>query len=176
MLVRAAGRSREYAIRLALGASRASLVRLLFCEALIISALASAAGLGITMIALPAIISRLPADIPRLSEASVNMASLGATAAIGLLAALISSLAPALAQSSRELEQILRQDATTVVRAGHRAPMRRLLIVSELAAAVLLLTAAGLLARSVGRLGGLDVGFQPSHLLSVRLAMAISVR
>jgi len=171
MLVRAAGRSREYAIRLALGASRASLMRLLFCEALIISGLASAAGLGITMIALPAIISRLPADIPRLSDASVNMASLGATAAIGLLAALISSLAPVLAQSSRELEQLLRRDATTVVRASHRAPMRRLLIVSELAAAVLLLTAAGLLARSVGRLGGLDVGFQPSHLLSVRLAM-----
>ena len=99
------------------------------------------------------------------------MASLGATAAICLLAALISSLAPALAQTNRELEQVLRRDATTVVRAGHRAPLRRLLIVSELAAAVLLLTAAGLLARSVDRLGRLDLGFQPSHLLSVRFAM-----
>lgn len=171
MLVRAAGRSREYAIRLALGASRAALARLLLCEALIISAIASAAGLGITTIALPAIISQLPADIPRLSDASVNVAALGATAAIGLLAALISSLAPALALTSRQLEHVLRRDAATVVRAGHRAPMRRLLIAGELAAAVLLLTAAGLLARSVGRLGRLDLGFQPSRLLSMKFAM-----
>ena len=171
MLVRAAGRSREYATRLALGASHTALARLLFCEALIISALASAAGLGITLIGLPAIISRLPADIPRLSDARVDMTALGATAAIGLLAALASSLAPALALTSRELEQVLRRDAATVVRAGHRAPTRRLLIVGELAAAVMLLTAAGLLARSVGQLGRLDLGFQPSHLLSVRFAM-----
>jgi len=171
MLVRAAGRSREYAIRLALGASRTALARLLFCEALIISALASAAGLGITMIGLPAIVSRLPADIPRLSDTRVDMAALGATAAIGLLAALASSLAPALALTSRELEYVLRRDAATVVRPGHRAPTRRLLIVGELAAAVLLLTAAGLLARSVGQLGRLDLGFQPSHLLSVKFAM-----
>jgi predicted permease len=171
MLVRAAGRSREYAIRLALGASRAALARLLFCETLIISALASAAGLAITMMGLPAIISRLPADIPRLSDAAVSMAALGVTAAIGLLAALLSSVAPALALTSRDLEQVLRRDAATVVRAGHRAPVRRLLIAGELAAAVLLLTAAGLLARSVGQLGRLDLGFQPSHLLSVRFAM-----
>jgi putative ABC transport system permease protein len=171
MLVRAAGRSREYAIRLALGASRASLARLLFCETLIISAIASAAGLGITMIGLPAIISRLPADIPRLSDARVNMAALGVTAGIGLVAALLSSVAPALALTSRELEQVLRRDATAIVRAGHRAPIRRLLIAGELAAAVLLLTAAGLLARSVGQLGRLDLGFRSSHLLSVKFAM-----
>lgn len=171
MLVRATGRSREYAIRLALGASRAALARLLLCEALIISALASAAALGIAMVGLPAIVSRLPADIPRLSEAGVNMAALGATAAIGLLAAVLSSLAPALALTSRELEQVLRRNATTVIRTGHRAPMRYLLIAGELAAAVLLLTAAGLLARSVGQLGRLDLGFQPSHLLSVKFAV-----
>ena len=171
MLVRAAGRSREYAIRLALGASRTALARLLLCEVLIISALASAAGLGITMIGLPAIVSRLPADIPRLSDARVDMAALGATAAIGLLAALASSLAPALALTSRELEQVLRRDAATVVRPSHRATTRRLLIVGELAAAVLLLTAAGLLARSVGQLGRLDLGFQPSHLLAIKFAM-----
>ena len=171
MLVRAGGRVREYAIRLALGASRAALARLLLCETLIISALASAAGLGIATIALPAIISRLPPDIPRLADAHVDLAALGATAAIGLLAALVSSLAPALALARRELEQVLRRDAATVVRSSHRAPMRRVLIGGELAAAVLLLTAAGLLARSVGQLGRLDLGFQPSHLLSVTFAI-----
>jgi putative ABC transport system permease protein len=171
MLVRAAGRSREYAIRLALGASRAALARLLFCEALIISAIASAAALGATTIALPAIVSWLPPDIPRLSDARVSMASLSATAAIGLFVALASSLAPALALTRRELEQVLRRDATSVVRSSHRAPARRFLIAGELAAAVLLLTAAGLLARSVSQLGRLDLGFQPAHLLSVGLAM-----
>jgi putative ABC transport system permease protein len=172
MLVRGAGRSREYAIRLALGASRAALVRLLFCEALIISTLASAVGLGMAMIGLPALISRLPADIPRLSDAGVNMPALGATAAIGLLAAVLTSLAPALALPSRELEHVLRRSATTVVGSGHRGPLRQLLIGGELAAAVLLLTAAGLLARSVGELGRLDLGFQLSHLLSVGFAPA----
>ncbi|HEX5474703.1 MAG TPA: ADOP family duplicated permease [Vicinamibacterales bacterium] len=171
MLVRAAGRSREYAIRLALGASRAALARLLLCEALIVSALASAGGLGLTMIGLPAIVSRLPADIPRLSDAGVNMAALGAAAATGLLAALASSITPAVALTMRQIEQVFRRDAATVVRTGHRAPLRRLLIAGELAAAVLLLTAAGLLARSVGQLGRLDLGFQPSHLLAVHFAM-----
>ncbi|HKV98522.1 MAG TPA: ADOP family duplicated permease [Vicinamibacterales bacterium] len=174
-LVRAAGRSREYAIRLALGASRGALARLLFCEALTISALASAVGLGMTTVALPAIIAWLPADIPRLSGARVDIAALGATAAIALLAAVVSSLAPALALTSSDLEHVLRRDATTVVRTGHRAPMRRLLIAGELAAAVLLLTAAGLLARSVSQLGRLDLGFQPSHLISVTFAMPTGV-
>jgi putative ABC transport system permease protein len=171
MFARAAGRSREYAIRLALGASRAALARLLVFETLILSVLASVAGLGITMIGLPAIVSRLPADIPRLSDAGVNMAALGVTAGIGLIAGLLSSLAPAVALTRRELEHVLRRDAATIVRAGHRAPMRRLLIGGELAGAVLLLTAAGLLARSVGELGRLDLGFQPLHLLSVNFAM-----
>jgi putative ABC transport system permease protein len=171
MLVRAGGRTREYGIRLALGASRTVLVRLLFCEALILCALASASALGIATIALPAIVSQLPADIPRLSDASVNWAALAATAAAGLVAALISSLVPALALTRRELEEVLRRDTGTVVRSRHRAPLRRLLIAGELAAAVLLLTAAGLLARSVGQLGRLDLGFQPSHLLSVKFTM-----
>jgi putative ABC transport system permease protein len=171
MLVRAGGRSREYAIRLALGGSRAALARLVFCEALIISALASAAGLGISMLVLPAIVSWLPSDMPRLSDVSVNMASLAMTAAIGLLAALTSSIVPALALTRQELEAALRRGATAVVRAGHRAPLRRLLIAGELAAAVLLLTAAGLLARSVGQLGRLDFGFEPRHLMSVKFAL-----
>jgi putative ABC transport system permease protein len=175
MLVRAAGRSREYAIRLALGGSRPALARLLLCEALVISALASVLGLVIAVIGLPVIVSRLPPDIPRLSDASVNLAALGATAAIGLLAALTSSIAPAVALTRRELEQVLRRDAATVVRASHRAPMRRLLIAGELAGAVVLLTAAGLLARSVGQLGRIDLGFQPSDLLSVRITLPESI-
>jgi len=169
MLVRAGGRSREYAIRLALGASRATLARFVFCEAVIFSALASAAAFGLAALALPVVVSWLPPDIPRLSDAGVNTAALVATCATGLLAALISALAPALSLTNRDLEQALRQGAATVIRAGHRAPMRRLLIAGELAAAVLLLTAAGLLARSVGQLGRLDLGFQPSRLLSVTI-------
>jgi len=171
MLVRAGGRSREYAIRLALGASRATLARFVFCEAVIFSALGSAAAFGIATLALPVVVSWLPADIPRLSDAGINTAALLATCATGLLAALISALAPALSLTTRDLEQVLRSNAATVIGAGHRAPMRRLLIAGELAAAVLLLTAAGLLARSVDRLGSLDLGFQPSRLLSVKLEM-----
>jgi len=171
MLVRAGGRSREYAIRLALGASHAAIARFVFCEAVIFSALGSAAAFGIATLVLPAVVSRLPADIPRLADAGVNTTALLATCATGVLAALISSLAPALSLTKQNLEHVLRRDAATLIGAGHRAPMRRLLIAGELAAAVLLLTAAGLLARSVGRLGRLDLGFQPSHLLSVTIAM-----
>lgn len=170
MLVRAARRLREYALRLALGASRAALVRLVLCEALLIAWLASTIAVGVTILALPTIVSRLPASIPRLSDVRVNLTVLAVTVALAVLTALISAVGPAFLVTA-PLGQVLRSGGPTVVQASHRAPMRRLLIAGELAAAVLLLTAAALLDRSVGRLDRLDLGFQPSHLLSASFAM-----
>src|SRR5262249_32329882 len=104
-------------------------------------------------------------------DAQVNAAAMAAAAAMGLVAAIASSLAPALALTRRDPERLLRSDAATIVRTGRRTPLRRVLIVSELAAAVLLLVVAGLLARSGGQLGRLDLGFQPSELLSASFAL-----
>ena len=171
LLVRTSSRSRELAVRLALGASRASLAQQLFFEALLLSALAVVVALPVARLGLPVLIALLPPDVPRLADAAIDAQALAFTAAIGLGTAVLSSLTPALRLSRGDLEGVLRRTGTAIVSAGLRQPTRRLLIVAELALAVVLLTTAALLARSIVRLGALDLGFNATQLLAVRMTM-----
>jgi predicted permease len=111
----------------------------------------------------------MPDGLPRLGDAAVNLDTLLFTAAIGVAAAVLSWIAPAF-QSGRDLEATLRRSGHTIVASGLRQPLRRALIVGELAAAVVLLTAAGLMLRSVVSLARLDLGFEARQLLAVTLS------
>jgi predicted permease len=170
LLVRMAGRSRELAVRLALGASRASLARQIVFETLLLSAVAVALAVVAAPVGLPLLIALLPDD-PRIADAVVDVRAFAFTMAIGMAAAVLSSLTPALNLARRDLDPVLRRTGRAVVTAGLRQPTRRLLIVVELALAVVLLNSAALLARSVVRLGAVELGFNPHQLLSVRLSM-----
>lgn len=169
VLVRAAGRRHEFAVRLALGASRWALARQLFCESLLLSMLATAAAVVAALACVPAVHAWIPGGLPRLADAAIDIRTLLFTAAIGLAAAVLSWILPAF-QTARDLDKALRRSGRTIVTGGLRQPVRRALIIGELAAAVVLLTAAGLMLRSVIALARLDLGFDASHLLAVTMA------
>jgi putative ABC transport system permease protein len=167
LLVRGVARERETAVRLALGATRAQIVRQFIAEATLLVVLAAAAGLALTYVGFDAVVALSPAEVPRLERATVDGAvllfALGLAAAtpfaVGLLPAWQLSR-PALADSLKE-------------RAGSAAPRagraRRLLVVGQLAAALVLLISAGLLARSFIALTRLDLGFDPRNVLTFDL-------
>jgi predicted permease len=169
LLVRAAGRRHEFAVRLALGASRRALARQLFCESLLLALLASGVAALASLACVPAVRASIPGELPRVAEAAITTRTLLFTGAIGLAAAVLSWIVPAV-QSGRDLEPALRLSGRTTTAGGLRQPLRRALIVGELAAAVVLLTAAGLMLRSVVRLTRLDLGFDAHQLLAVTMA------
>ena len=169
LLARSAGRRHECALRMALGASRWALMRQLFCESLLLALAATVAAALAALACVPVVRAWMPDGLPRLGDAAVDLDTLLFTAAIGVAAAVLSSIAPAV-QTGRDLETALRRSGHTIVAGGLRQPLRRTLIVGELAAAVVLLTAAGLLLRSVVSLAHLDLGFEARQLLAVKLS------
>src|SRR5262245_28110069 len=169
LLARSAGRRHEFAVRMALGASRWAVMRQLFCESLLLAMAATVAAALAAIAGVPVVRAWMPDGLPRLGDAGVNFETLLFTAAIGCAAAVLSWIAPAF-QSARHLEPALRRSGHTIVAGGLRQPLRRALMVGELAAAVVLLTAAGLMLRSVVSLARLDLGFEARHLLAVKLS------
>ena len=169
LLVRAAGRRHEFAVRLALGASRRALARQLFCESLLLALLASGVAALASLACVPAVRAWIPGELPRVADAAITTRTLLFTAAISLASAVLSWIVPAV-QSRRDLEPALRLSGRTATVGGLRQPLRRALIVGELAAAVVLLTAAGLMLRSLVSLARLDLGFDPRQLLAVTMS------
>ena len=169
LLVRAAGRRHEFAVRLALGASRRALARQLFCESLLLALLASGVAALASLACVPVVRASIPGELPRIADAAITMRTLLFTAVISLASAVLSWIVPAV-QSRRDLEPALRLSGRTATVGGLRQPLRRALIVGELAAAVVLLTAAGLMLRSLVSLARLDLGFDPRQLLAVTMS------
>src|SRR6185295_15985803 len=170
-LVRASSRSHEFAVRLALGASPPALARQLFAETLLLSSVATATAIVAGRGLLPLVVALLPADLPRIGDAALDRRAIVFTGVVGLLAAFASSIAPAVRVARADLEPVLRRSSRAIADGGLRHPLRRALIAGELAAAVVLLTAAGLLVRSVVQLRHLDIGFNPSGLLAIEMSM-----
>jgi predicted permease len=169
MIVQATKRRREFAVRMALGASRRAIARQLLCETGILAALASLLALAIARIGLPLIVAWAPQDIPRLDEIAVNLRVVTFTALVGATLALLCWIAPALSLDSHGLDAELRTAGRGFSSGGFSRPARRLLVVGEIAVAVVVLVFTGLLYRSVSRLGQIDLGFAAENLLAVDL-------
>jgi predicted permease len=174
LLARSAGRRHELAVRLALGASRGALARQMFCEAVVLSALATAAAIAAAAVVVPVVRAWMPGDVPRIAEATIGWRAIAFILVAGFFSAILSWLAPA-SQSARDLEAVLRRGQRSIAASGLRQPLRRLLIGGELAAAVVLLCAAGLMLRSVSNLSRLDVGFEPAGLFAVSISTPAGV-
>jgi putative ABC transport system permease protein len=163
LLVRAAARSREIAVRSALGASRSRVIRQLVTEGLILSICGGVAGMLLAGWLLPLIISLSPANIPRLDEVRMDSLVLSFTLIISLLTSVLFGLAPAFTASRADLNETLKS-------AGQRsAPSRNRgwvdwLIATEVALTLVLLVTAGLLTRSLARLLDVDPGFRTSQV------------
>ena len=166
-LARAMRRQGEFAVRQALGAGRGRLVQQLLAEALVIAAIGGGLGTLVAVVALPALVGLLPAEIPRLHEVRVNGAALLVVLAASLGSALAIGLVPAWRGDQRIADAGLR-GGDRVVSRRHRFA-RAGLVVGEVALAMVLLVGAGLLARSLAHLLSEDAGFEVAGLLTMEL-------
>jgi len=167
-LARAIRRDGEFAIRMALGAGRARLAQQLVAEGLVMATLGGLAGIVVARVTLPALVSRLPSDLPRLSAIRLDLGVLGAAAMMILGLALAIGVVPVVARRRRDLFGGVLRGAARVGHATHHRT-RRTLVVGEVALALLLLCGAGLVARSLERLLTVDMGFDPSHVVTMRI-------
>ena len=169
MIVQAMKRRREFAVRMALGASRGAIGRQLLCESAILVAIASVVALEIAKAGLPLVVAWVPQDIPRLDEAAVGVRVAAFTTLVGMIMAVLCWMAPALSLDPARLDAALRTAGRTFASGGFSRPARRLLVVVEMAIAVVVLALTGLLHQSVVRLGQVDLGFRAENLLAVDL-------
>ena len=172
LLARAASRRTEFAIRSALGASRAQLVRQVLTESLLLSSLGGALGLLLAVWGVPALISISASSIPRASEVGINFRVLGFTAVVSLATGIVFGIAPALRSSSRHATDALREARRGT--AGSVLHQRLLsgLVVSEVAIALVLLAAAGLMIRSFLSISKVSPGFNPKGVLTLGIGLS----
>lgn len=165
LLAKATARSREIAVRAAMGASRGRLLRQLITESVVLALFASAAGLILAIWGLKGLVALAPGDIPRLAETSVDARVLLFTLGVSLLASLLFGLAPALQASRADLNDALKQGTVRAAGAGGAGRIREVLVVAEIALSVILLIGAGLLIRSFVALHNIGLGFRPESVL-----------
>ena len=169
LLASGASRQKEMAIRTALGASRARVVRQLFTESTLLALTGGAAGLLIAYWGLAAITKLLPGDFPRLNEIHINVRVLAFTFAASVLTGILFGLVPALQISRPDVQESIRETGRGVSGNRRQSRFRQALIVVEVALSVVLLVGAGLLFRSFLCLQSVDTGFVSEHVWTARL-------
>ena len=174
LLAKATVRTREIAIRAAVGASRSRIVRQLATESLIMALAAGAVGLILAAWGAEALVALAPADVPRLAETQIDTGVLAFTFGISVLASVLFGLAPALQLSRTDLNEALKQGAARAVVGGAAGRMRGALVVGEIALAVILLAGAGLLMRSFAALHDVALGFRPEKVLVMETSVPAS--
>ncbi len=153
---RAVARAREFSVRLALGADRARLVRVAVFETALIAAVGAAIGIGLAAAALQLLAAQTGLDLPRVTTFTTATPLVVAALAMTLLVVIVCGAAPVLTLRQMQLTASLRASASAGSRASRR--LRAALVVAQLAMAVVLLTGAGLLARTVAVLARTDIG------------------
>ena len=171
LLARAAGRTNEIAIRAALGAGRARLLRQLFTESGVLGLLGGAFGIGLAALGVRGLVALAPEGIPRLDGVAIDVRVLTFTLVIAVGTGLLFGLAPALRISHANLQGSLKEGGGRSAASWQRSRFRRGLVVGEVALAMILLIGAGLLMRSFAELQRVDPGFQPSGVLTFRVAL-----
>ena len=171
LLVRVIRRRREISVRLALGASGAAVLRHSLIEALMLSVGGGLLGLALAWAALRAGISFLPETLPRVSSISLDwrvvLFSLGLAAATGLLCGLI----PAFSATRTRVNDALKEGGRTGSPGSDHGRMRSALVIAELAVALVLLVASGLLLRSFEKMRSVDLGFRPGQVLTASYSL-----
>jgi putative ABC transport system permease protein len=168
LLVRNASREREVAVRTALGASPWQLIRQLLTESTLLSVLGGVLGVIFAIAGLKALMSFAPPDLAILQETGVNGWVLGFTAAVCLAAGLACGLLPALRTLGTDLAGVLKQGSKGASASGHHRT-HNLLVISEIAMALVPLIGAGLLLRSFQHLLEVDPGFRADHILTMEV-------
>ena len=167
VLGRSIERITEMALRTALGASRGRLLRLIIAEQAVLALVGSLVGVGVAYLTLPALIARIPPEVPRLSEITLDWPVLLTVLAASISVAVIVALVPAAITARPQLQPLLRQSRTTDTPARRRAVGA--LVAVQIGLAVVLGIASMLMLRSMWNLQRVDPGFDPANVLTFRL-------
>jgi putative ABC transport system permease protein len=172
LLGRATARSREFAVRAALGASRKRLVRQLLTESVLLSIVAALLALLLARIGMRSLVALSPSDLPRVNDIHLDGWAFAFTLAVAVVTGALFGLVPAFRASSEEIYEKL-CEATARVGGGRRyGRFRATLVVSEVALCLVLLTGAALLIETFWHVLSTDPGFNPSHVLSVEVYLS----
>jgi len=172
LLSRAAARSREIAIRTALGAGRVRIIRQLLTESLLLALMGGGVGLLIAFWGLDLLLAFSPSDLPRLDQITMDRRVLGFTLVVSLLTGLIFGLVPALQASRPDLTESLKEGGRGSSGGLQGKRIRSGLVVFEVATALVLLICAGLMIKSFMNLQDVRLGFNPDRLLTARLQLS----
>jgi predicted permease len=165
LLVRAVRRRRETAVRLALGSSSKTLVQQAVIESLLLSVTGGLIGIGLAAVAIRAAISFLPENLPRIHDIQLNWVVVAFALLLAIGTGILCCLAPAFAALHTNMNEALKEGGRTGSVGGGHVRLRSILVVSEIAVALVLLIASGLLLRSFQNMRDVDLGFRPSHTL-----------
>ena len=172
LLARSMARSREFAIRTALGASQTRVIRQLLTESVLLAGMGGALGLLISYWGTRGVLGILPGTLPRADEISLDGHVLGFTVALSMVAAVVFGLAPAWKTSRVNLQQVLQESGRGASGARHR--LQGVFVAGEIAMALILLVGAGLMIRSLMALWQVDPGFNPRHAITFNLSIPTS--
>lgn len=174
MLGRTSARSKEIAVRTALGATRGRIVRQVLTESVLLAVAGGALGLWIGVWGVYGLKAIARNQVPRLSEAGMDGHVLLFTAAVALLAAILFGLTPALRASGADLHESLKEGGRTESAGAARQRLRSLLVISEVSLTLVLLAGAVLMMKSLVRLLEVNPGFDPHHVLTLRVSLPAS--
>jgi predicted permease len=176
VLVRTEARQQELAIRSALGAGRARIARDLLTESLLLGLIGGAFGVGIAYAGLRLLIAIGPANLPRLAEISLDVRALAFTLLLSLLSGLLFGIIPVLKYAAPRTASALHAAGRTASLSRDRHHSRNLLVVAQVAMALVLLVSAGLMIRTFERLRTIEPGFSdPNHLQTLRISIPDSL-
>jgi predicted permease len=173
LLARSAGRQREMAIRLAIGAGRARLILQLLTESVLLATISGTAALATVFSLKNSLLRLAPANLPRLNEVSLSPSILIFAFFISILTGLLFGLAPALQTARADQTTALREGSRGAGASKHQLRLSRFLVASEIALSLVLLIGAGLLFRSFWQLLEVRPGFDPHHVTTARIWLAL---
>jgi predicted permease len=166
LLVRSVGRRREIAIRLGMGASTTQIIRQFLIESLLLGLLGGTAAIAIAVWTSRSLVAFFPpSNLPLTNDAHIDQRVLFVTIAVSILAAIIFGMLPALRSSSLPVQDVLKEEATSVSLNVHKSRLLSGLVVAQISLSLVLLVCAGLFTRSLHAAQQTDPGFEASHML-----------
>ena len=173
LLARSATRTREFAVRQALGARRMQIVRQLLIESLLLSSIGGTLGLALARWGPNAVLAVIPERLPRIENIGMNTSVLLFAFGISMTAGVVFGLLPALRSSNTDLQGGLKEGSRGSTSSHHRT--QRVLVVAQIALALVLLTGGGLLLRTIHNLWAVNPGFNAQHVLTFQVGLSPSV-
>jgi predicted permease len=173
LLARSTARTREFAMRAALGASRARIVRQLLTESVLLAVAGGVLGLGLARLGISLMLAAVPANLPRADSIGVNLPVLYFTFGISLAVGILFGLAPALKSSSVDLQESLKAGDRGSTRSHSRG--QSALVIVQMALTLVLLVGAGLLLRTVRDLWNVNPGFDTLHVITFKVGLSPSL-